>query len=303
MKQTFKSNGKLLLTGEYSVLDGSLALALPTKKGQSLSVERSTDQNIQWSSYDYDQKEWFKTTITVEEIITYDTNQTTENVREQLIKILHIAQELNPNVLQPRLNIQTELDFPRVWGLGTSSTLINNIALWFDIDPYILLQRSFGGSGYDIACASAQRPITYHLKDKTAIVSEVNFNPDFKDQLYFIYLNNKQNSRNAIQNYRNEQHDIRSTVETISELTKSIIQTSNSNEFCRLLQEHETFMSKVLNQQTIKQERFSSYPYTIKSLGAWGGDFILVVAPEPKNLEYFKNKGYNTIIPYQEIVL
>ena len=35
----FKSNGKFLLTGEYLVLKGATALALPLKKGQSLDVE------------------------------------------------------------------------------------------------------------------------------------------------------------------------------------------------------------------------------------------------------------------------
>ena len=36
MKKTFYSNGKLLITGEYVVLDGAKALALPTKYGQNL---------------------------------------------------------------------------------------------------------------------------------------------------------------------------------------------------------------------------------------------------------------------------
>ncbi len=36
---TFRSNGKLLLTAEYLVLDGARAIALPTKLGQSLTVE------------------------------------------------------------------------------------------------------------------------------------------------------------------------------------------------------------------------------------------------------------------------
>ena len=34
----FYSHGKLLLTGEYLVLDGALALAVPCKLGQSLTV-------------------------------------------------------------------------------------------------------------------------------------------------------------------------------------------------------------------------------------------------------------------------
>ena len=36
MKKSFFSHGKLLLTGEYLVLDGSKALAIPTQKGQEI---------------------------------------------------------------------------------------------------------------------------------------------------------------------------------------------------------------------------------------------------------------------------
>ena len=35
----FYSHGKFLLTGEYLVLKGALALALPLKLGQSMTVE------------------------------------------------------------------------------------------------------------------------------------------------------------------------------------------------------------------------------------------------------------------------
>ena len=50
--QTFYSNGKLLITGEYVVLDGAKALALPTKFGQSLLVKdrKSTRLNSSHSA-------------------------------------------------------------------------------------------------------------------------------------------------------------------------------------------------------------------------------------------------------------
>ena len=40
LEQNFYSNGKLLLTAEYLVLDGAKALALPTKFGQDLEVKK-----------------------------------------------------------------------------------------------------------------------------------------------------------------------------------------------------------------------------------------------------------------------
>ena len=42
MKTTYYSNGKLLITGEYLVLDGAEALALPTKFGQNLIIENAS---------------------------------------------------------------------------------------------------------------------------------------------------------------------------------------------------------------------------------------------------------------------
>ena len=49
----FKSNGKFLLTGEYLVLKGAVALALPLKLGQSMNVETldSDEGLIYWNAY------------------------------------------------------------------------------------------------------------------------------------------------------------------------------------------------------------------------------------------------------------
>ena len=69
-KSTFYSNGKLLITGEYVVLDGAKSLALPTKFGQNLSVEKvDSNQLIHWVSYDHDGSIWFEATIPFSSII------------------------------------------------------------------------------------------------------------------------------------------------------------------------------------------------------------------------------------------
>ena len=151
MKQTFYSNGKLLLTGEYVVLDGALALALPTKYGQNLTVETVPSKQILWKSFDQDRSTWFEDEFTFDEIINkpFDAEN---SVRNTLLEILNEAFQMNPNFLDKNgFNIETNLTFPKNWGLGTSSTLINNIGQWLHIDAFELLNRSFGGSGYDIA--------------------------------------------------------------------------------------------------------------------------------------------------------
>jgi len=88
--------------------------------------------------------------------------------------------------------------------LGTSSTLINNIAQWLQIDAFELLNNSFGGSGYDIACAQYDTPIFYRLENQKPNVTPVDFQPQFASNLYFVYLNQKQNSKNAIAAYYNK---------------------------------------------------------------------------------------------------
>jgi hypothetical protein len=71
-----------------------------------------------------------------------------------LISILHQGYLLNRNFITGSMgyNITTHLNFPKKMGTG-NSLLINNIAQWLQIDAFTLLNNSFGGSGYDIACA------------------------------------------------------------------------------------------------------------------------------------------------------
>ena len=60
MKKTYYSNGKLLLTGEYLVLDGALSLAVPTQFGQSLTVETIDERKLIWKSLDEKGNIWFE---------------------------------------------------------------------------------------------------------------------------------------------------------------------------------------------------------------------------------------------------
>ena len=97
--QTFYSNGKLLITGEYVVLDGAKALALPTKFGQSLVVKQGPKNQIKWTSFDSDKSIWFEDIILFEEVKTKITNENNSAVKNTLIEILHQAFIQNPTFL------------------------------------------------------------------------------------------------------------------------------------------------------------------------------------------------------------
>lgn len=302
----YYSNGKLLISGEYVVLDGALALAVPTRFGQSLEVEPIADSKIKWTALDHNDQEWIG-----QEFILSGTelqeSKGSDSSPELVQKLKHILQEahnLNPAVFAEGkgYKITTKLNFPRNWGLGTSSTMINNIAQWFGIDAYTLLERTFKGSGYDIAAAQHDGPVTFQKNNSGNSVLASSFDPDFKEQLFFVYLNQKQNSRSSIAHYANQPKDfLDETITKISSVTQNIITCETLVEFKLLLEIQETLISKIINTPKIKTTLFPDYPESIKSLGGWGGDFILATGGE-KEKEYFREKGYETILSYEEMV-
>ncbi|MFI1770460.1 GYDIA family GHMP kinase [Thalassobellus citreus] len=301
--QKFYSNGKLLLTAEYVVLDGALSLAVPTTQGQSLTIESIDEPKIIWTSLDELRNTWFEDTFLMKQITSVFFNPSND-ISERVIQILNAAKNLNPDFVNTNngFKITTSLTFPKNWGLGTSSTLINNVAQWANVDAFELLKLTFGGSGYDIACAQNNTPITYQLQKENTAINPVNFNPTFKEHLYFVYLNKKQNSRDGISTYKANKSNLESVISEINDITTNIISCENLNTFDALIKQHESLISKITKQDTVKDTLFKDFNGSVKSLGAWGGDFVLVTAEEhPEN--YFKNKGFNTIIPYEDMVL
>lgn len=304
--QYFHANGKLLLTGEYFVLDGAKALALPTKLGQSLSIEDNSMVNwLHWGSYDEKGKMWFWAGFEFKTLKILDSSD--QKIADRLQKILQAIQVHKPKLFKRKkgVDFKTELEFPKNWGLGTSSTLIHNLSEWANVDPFKLLEDTFGGSGYDIACAGAKSPILYQIFDKEPHWESCEFHPPFTENLFFIYLGKKQNSREGIARYRelvkNEPH----LIEDISNLTNQFLTCQELSNFEKLIIEHEDIVSKSLQTPKAKSIYFEDFWGEIKSLGAWGGDFVLATSSESieKTKAYFKEKGFETCLSYEELIL
>lgn len=319
--ETYLSNGKLLLTGEYVVLDGALSLAVPTKYGQSLAIDSIVESNIIWRSLNDSGSVWFEGEFELKDNGMLKQVQHDE-ISNRLFQILNAAKQLNPTFLNTNegFEVTTKLDFPQNWGLGTSSTLINNIAQWAQVDAYALLEKTFGGSGYDIACAQYDTPITYQLikheipnhtsttlstevqGHKKRNIEEINFNPTFKDSLYFVHLNKKQNSREGIKHYNSQKGNSIASMHQISDITTKIISCNSLDDFDVLITKHENIISQLTRQTPVKELLFNNFNGSIKSLGAWGGDFVLATSKTDPS-SYFKSKGYNTIIPYKDMII
>jgi len=291
----FFAHGKLLLTGEYAVLDGALAIALPTQYGQEMHITFSEKEGIFFRSLTQEGTPWYEG-----QLFVGDTNPITQTLE----RILSQAQRMQANFLTDQsVRVETKLDFPREWGLGSSSTLISMIAQWAEVDPYELLWNSFGGSGYDIACARASSPILYQLTEGKAKVYPIYYNPPFAASLFFVYLNKKQNSREGIALYQGLKKNKRPLVTQLSQLTEEIYRTHSLDTFSKLLSEHEAVLSSYLRLPTVKDSLFKDFSGTIKSLGAWGGDFVLAIGEESYIKEYFISKGMQTILPFTQMIL
>lgn len=296
--QTIHGKGKLLITGEYFVLDGAKALAIPTKFGQSFEFVPIDTAEILWTGYDDQSTCWLKEKITLP---ISDEQLPVASPRGRLLQVLQAAHSLNPVVFGKGWQVTSKLEFPTDWGLGSSSTMIYAVAKWAGVNPYELLKHTFGGSGYDIACAGADVPVLYTINSRAEPVS---WAPDFRDQLYFVYLNQKQNSRDGIYHYQAANFDKHSIIQQLDVLTDRLLSCTNLNAFEALIKKHESLVGSSLQLPLVGETLFSDFWGAVKSLGAWGGDFVLVASDRgsKETISYFEGKGYPTVLQWEEMV-
>lgn len=302
----FYGHGKLLITSEYFVLDGALALALPTKFGQHLRVKElsGNDGLLYWVALNSKKQPWLNLVIDKEKLQCINTDS---DEASRLVHLLGKAREINPDFLSGSnsVAVETVLEFPNEWGLGSSSTLIHCIAAWAGVNGHILLKETMGGSGYDVACAAHHNPIVYQLSEGVPQTEEIRWKPDFANQLYFAYLGQKQLSSEGIRFYREKLKDKSTAIELLSKITKQILSTNSLVEFEEHLAAHEAIVAEVLGMQCVKQKLFSDFNGQVKSLGAWGGDFVLMTSSDSEQQlkKYLYAKGIDTVFNWEEIIL
>ena len=72
-------------------------------------------------------------------------------------------------------------------------------------------------------------------------------------------------------------------------------------DFNYLINEHEKIISNKIKKKPVKNLLFNDFEGSIKSLGAWGGDFVLA-SSENNSKNYFKRKGFETSFSFDEII-
>jgi mevalonate kinase len=305
----FYSNGKLMLSGEYLVLAGATALALPVKYGQHLSVDADSSSAplLSWKAFE-NETLWFSSNFRFASSGRLKITKENNALASRLSLILGQAMAMNPGFLRgdTHWRVRTDLDFDRNWGLGSSSTLISNVASWAGIDPYPLLFRTLGGSGYDIACARSDVPVLYryHGAETPPDVRPSVFDPPFHSKLFFIYSGSKQSSAKSLAGFDPNKVDSKLVIR-LDAISHELNLTKDLTAFQELLTEHESITGRAIGKIPVQHMHFADFDGVVKSLGAWGGDFLLAASGMEASMvhDYFRSRGYHIIIPYKEMVL
>ena len=304
MPNQFYTHGKLLITGEYFVLNGATAFAIPLKLGQGMDVELVNDDKglIYWSTT-VRKLPWFEAKFSKDDLDIVDTNnrKSSEFIQKLLRFVKDKSAALNAS---QSVSISANVEFPMEWGFGSSSSLIANLAQWAKVNPYELLFATTNGSGYDVACAMADSPILYINHPKPEVV-RVDFNPNFLNKIYFIYLGQKQNSSASVDKFGHKVSGRNVEAERITEISKAIVKVTSLREFEDLVDKHEQIVAETLGLEPVKRKMFPDFDGSVKSLGAWGGDFIMATHSGEASYvySYFKAKGLDVILPYYDIAL
>jgi mevalonate kinase len=300
----FKANGKLMLTGEYLVLAGAEALALPLSREHELQIQKSIGRSaLAWKTF-VEGEYWFDAYFSLPELAIANTNDfpTAQNLRN----IFLAAQELNLEFLNKGFHyeISSKVNFNMSWGLGSSSSLLVTIAKWADVDPFDLHFKVSSGSGYDIAAAMTDRPVFYRLEDNEPVYSAVDFNPSFRDNIFFGYLGKKRKSEEAVKDYLNSGLGKSGAIKDITSISREVIHANTLMDFVQLLKQHDEIISNILHVKPIAQTRFSDFKGYVKSLGAWGGDFALFITDYPRDylMSYFRKKDIKTWFEYRDLI-
>jgi mevalonate kinase len=306
MIREYYASGKLMISGEYLVLKGASALVVPLKVGMHMKVTDTAENGypmIRWHAKVL-KEPWFSADI---DIGKQEIKQTTDfEIASRLLQLLKEAGRLNSLLFSHGgFDIETENGFNIHWGFGSSSALVANIAQWAVIDPFDLHFRTSEGSGADIAASVSTGPVIYRLVKGKPVYCRVDFAPDFNSHLWLVYLGRKQDTPQSVAVFKNEQQVTRQQIGKVDKLTHLLINARHLDEFIQLIRELEEIMSQILGVTRVKEMLFNDFDGEIKSLGAWGGDFVMAASQNEGTAikAYFEKKGLYPVFSINEIVL
>jgi len=303
MQYTFHyhSNGSFLLTGEYLVSQGSQAIVLPLKKGQSLVVKPIQEDLLVWESI-YDEETLFTAVFSTDQI---DIIESTDGEEALFVRtVLRTAMDHLASLASlPGYSIQAVHNYPFHLDPGTRPALIAGVAAWFNINPFRLCRAIMQDSGYSIAGARSSQPILYEVVDASPDYKQIALNLSFTDNIYFVYTGGDKGlsgEREKIERAGN----IPQLISKIREINKNIIQSGSLEDFEQALLEYEQLLSGVLDEKSYQERLFGGFSGVIKPLTSKSSEFLLVTwkGTMDELREYFAGYNLLTLFHWDELI-
>ena len=149
-----------MLCGEYAVTIGVEALAIPVVSGQWMHVwefdSPGGGDRLIWEAKEKNGNTWLNESFSLPLEVMDAADEKNSSERDRDRKVLHSMISLVEASfwkVGKSYRIETQLEFERSSGLGSSSTMVANFARYAGLDAQKVQQNVFGGSGYDVAVA------------------------------------------------------------------------------------------------------------------------------------------------------
>lgn len=296
---SFFARGKLLLTSEYVVLDGVPALAIPTVLGQRLEVSETKGSSVvHWTAVDFDGRVWLEGDLERADSAWMAADETLEPVAQ----LMNAAEKIGQRPF-PGGQVRTQLEFPTTYGWGSSSSLISLVAQWQGIDALPLHFATQNGSGYDTVCATANGPLWYRKTGaQSAEWHATSLDHWPHDSLYLVHLGSKQKSAADVVRYRTLTPGLLE-LKDMEHAAHALYEAATFSDWGQAARVHEARMATLLGRTPVSEAALKGYPHACKSLGAWGGDFVLVQVADDTDLQWFKDQGFSTVLPWKTSVV
>lgn len=285
------SHGKLLISGEYLILEGAVGLAVPLKWGQSLKMSESQGAEVHWVSMDHQGKKWFECKLN---LIDFTVEKTSDEKKSRFIQnLIQSAARLNSDFLSKwkKYKVTSALEFDPDWGLGSSSTLIANLAEWAELSPFELYFDTQKGSGYDVAAAVSDAPLLYQKKEEELSFETFDWDQNLMKSIVVFYQGNKQDTQSEVEAWQKNKRWNQKDVDRMSTLSESLADCQKIDDAIPLFRENLKMIETILDRRAF-DGRFTDFEGVIKPLGGWGGDFGLALSQDVEyTTRYISSQG------------
>lgn len=239
-------------------------------------------------------------------LIDFSVEKSTDAGKSRYIQqLIKSAARLNSDFLSKwkKYKITSELDFDPDWGLGSSSTLIANLAEWSELSPFELFFDTQEGSGYDVAAAVSDAPLLYQKSDDELSFETFDWDQDLLDSIVVFYQGQKQSSHMEVRAWKNNNRWNRKDVDRMTLISESLAECHQIEEAIHLIKENREMVEKLLDQKAF-DGLYSDFEGAIKPLGAWGGDFGGALSKDVEyTRKYLRDKGLENSFRLSDIVV